>query len=161
MSDRRHRRVREHTPSTPAPRYYLESSALVAGLLEEDGAVLRAAQPDTTVLSALTLAEARRALQRALQAGRITSEGLAVAESTIAHLERECTILAVDDAILARVGRRFPVEPVRTLDAIHLASAERLDDPQAPITILTRDARVRENAVLLGMRVGLTVNGER
>jgi PIN domain nuclease of toxin-antitoxin system len=153
VSDRKRRRVREHAP-TPAPRCYLESSALLAGLLEEDDAVLRAVQPHTTVLSALTLAEARRALQRALHAGRITSDGLAVAESTIAHFERECTILAVDNAILARAGRRFPLEPVRTLDAIHLASAERLDDPQAPITLLTRDARVRENAVLLGMRVG-------
>lgn len=154
MSDRRHRRVREHTPSPPAPRYYLESSALVAGLLEKDDAVLRAVQPRTTVLSALTLAEARRALQRALHAGRIISDGLAGAESTIAQLERECSIIAVDDAILARAGRRFPVEPVRTLDAIHLASAERLDDPAAPITLLTRDARIRENAELLGMRVG-------
>jgi len=154
VSGRRSLRVREHATPTLTPRFYLESSALVAGLLEDDAAVVRVAQPRTTAVSALTLAEARRALQCALHAGRITSDGLTNAEATITHLERSCLIVPVDDAILARVGRRFPVEPVRTLDAIHLASAERLDDPQAPITILTRDARVRENAVLLGMRVG-------
>lgn len=151
MSGRR--RVREFADHAQVPSLYLESSALVAGLLEDDEEVIRAVHPPSTALSALTLAEARRALQRALHSGRITPARLDAAEATIGHLERECTIIAVDDAILARTGRRFPVEPVRTLDAIHLATAERIDDPAAPITLLTRDARIRENAVLLGLRV--------
>jgi hypothetical protein len=41
------------------------------------------------------------------------------------------------------------VEPIRTLDAVHLATAELLGAPQR-VTIITRDARVTENARALG-----------
>ncbi len=63
---------------------------------------------------------------------------------------RRSYIVSVTEAILARAGRRFPVEPVRTLDAIHLATAEALGDPPALVTIVTRDLRVRDNARALG-----------
>lgn len=153
MSGRRRTAARERGTPRSERRVYLESSALLAGLLEDDLEVIRAVDPARTVLSGLTLAEARRALQRALHAGRIDDTGRGQAEATIAQLERDCTVLAIDDLILARAGRRFPAEPIRTLDAIHLASAELIDDPQAPITLLTRDARIRENAILLGLQV--------
>jgi hypothetical protein len=55
--------------------------------------------------------------------------------------------------ILTRAGRPFPKEPVCTLDAIHLATAECLGDPPALITIVTRDMRIRENAAALGFLV--------
>jgi hypothetical protein len=60
---------------------------------------------------------------------------------------------AVTDAVLARVRRPFPVEPVRTLDAVHLATAELSGEPPQLITILTRDARVLENAKAMGYPV--------
>lgn len=63
---------------------------------------------------------------------------------------RRCDIVSVTDAVLTRVGRPFPVEPVRTLDAVHLATVEALNDHPALVTVLTRDVRVRENAVALG-----------
>ena len=47
----------------------------------------------------------------------------------------------------------FPVEPVRTLDAVHLATAELLGEPPALIVVVTRDIRVRENAQALGYAV--------
>ena len=53
------------------------------------------------------------------------------------------------EAILAHAERRFPVEPVRTSDAIHLATA----DPPALVTIVTRDVRVRDNANASGYPV--------
>jgi hypothetical protein len=55
--------------------------------------------------------------------------------------------------VLARAGRAFPIEPVRTLDAIHLATAELLGDPPALVTLITRDMRIRENATALGFSV--------
>ncbi len=66
---------------------------------------------------------------------------------------RRCDIVAVTDAILTRVGRPFPVEPIRTLDAVHLATAEVLDDAPQLLTIVTRDDRVRDNARALGYMV--------
>jgi hypothetical protein len=58
-----------------------------------------------------------------------------------------------DDRVLSRVGRRFPVEPIRTLDALHLATVELLDESPQLVTIVTRGTRVRENAIALGYAV--------
>ena len=49
--------------------------------------------------------------------------------------------------------RPFPVEPVRTVDAIHLATAELLDEPPQLVTIVTRDDRIRSNARSLGYAI--------
>lgn len=60
--------------------------------------------------------------------------------------------MPVTDDVLARVGKPFAVEPVRTLDAIHLCTAAILaDDPQL-LTLLTRDDRISANAASLGYR---------
>ena len=67
--------------------------------------------------------------------------------------ERRCYIVGVTDAVLTRAGRPFPKEPIRTLDAVHLATAELLGEPPQLVTIVTRDARVRENARALGYAV--------
>ena len=64
--------------------------------------------------------------------------------------ERRCFLVDVDGAVLARVRRPFPVEPIRTLDAVHLATAELLGEAPQLVTIVTRDARVRDNARALG-----------
>lgn len=52
-----------------------------------------------------------------------------------------------------RAGRLFPVEPVRTLDAIHIATAELLGDPPPLIAFITRDKRVADNARALGYSI--------
>ena len=66
------------------------------------------------------------------------------------RFERRCYIVAVTDGVLARVRRPFPVEPIRTLDAVHLATAELLGEPPPLVTVVTRDVRVRVNAQALG-----------
>jgi hypothetical protein len=55
-----------------------------------------------------------------------------------------------DPAVLNRVRRRFPIEPIRTLDAVHLATTELLGEAPQLVTIVTRDVRVRDNARALG-----------
>jgi hypothetical protein len=42
------------------------------------------------------------------------------------------------------------VEPIRTLDAVHLATAESLGDAPALLVVVTRDIRVRDNATAMG-----------
>jgi predicted nucleic acid-binding protein len=132
----------------------MESSALVAGLLERDSAVVKRAPRGTQqVTSALTLAEAGRAIIRARATGRLTAEQERAAVRALRIFGRRCFILDVDRAVLDRVRRPFPIEPIRTLDAVHLATAELLGEPPALITIVTRDDRVRENARALGYAV--------
>ena len=103
--------------------------------------------------SALTLAEAARALLRARVAGRLTAEQERGSLRALRRFERRCYVVAVTDTVLARVRRPFPVEPIRTLDAVHLATAELLGESPALMTVVTRDDRVRENAEALGYAV--------
>jgi len=132
----------------------MESSALVAALLEHDTTVMtRPPGGAQFVTSALTVAEAGRAIIRARATGRLTVEDAQAAVRALRTFERRCFILDVDKAVLARARRPFPIEPIRTLDAVHLATTELLGEAPQLVTIVTRDARVRENAQALGYMV--------
>jgi hypothetical protein len=133
--------------------HYLESSALVAALLEQDKAALRLPPGTRLVTSTLTLAEAGRAIIRARATGRLTPTEEGAAVRALRTFERRCFLVEVNRAILARVRRPFPVEPVRTLDAVHLATVELLADAPQLVTVVTRDDRVRRNAEALGFVV--------
>ncbi len=145
---------------TPAPAAegagvrYIESSALVAALLEGDAAALKSVRTrGRQVTSALTVAEAGRAILRARAGARLTAEEERAAVRALRRFERRCYLVAVTDTVLARVRRPFPLEPIRTLDAVHLATAELLGEPPQLVTIVTRDARVRDNAQTLGYAI--------
>ena len=105
------------------------------------------------VTSALTPAEAARAILRGRATGRLSEAEERAATRGLQVFARRCDLVRVTDAVLARVGRPFPVEPIRTLDALHLATAEELAEPPALVTIVTRDARVRDNARAVGYAV--------
>ncbi len=105
------------------------------------------------VTSALTLTEAARAILRARVMGRLTPDQERAAIRGLRVFERRCYVIAVTDSVLARAGRPFPVEPIRTLDALHLATAEMLGESPQLVTIVTRDRRVKENAESLGFAV--------
>jgi len=64
-------------------------------------------------------------------------------------------LVPVGGEILRRVGESFPREYLGTLDAIHLATALHLSaqDVITDLVVLTRDARVRENAMALRLKV--------
>lgn len=133
---------------------YIESSALVAALLERDADARKSLRTRARkVTSALTIAETARAILRAQAAGRLTPGQHRAAVQALHRFERRCFLVAVTDAILARVGRPFPVEPIRTLDAVHLATTELLGETPALIVVVTRDVRVRDNARALGYSV--------
>lgn len=102
------------------------------------------------VTSALTLAETSRAIIRARATGRLTPADEQAAVRALRTFERRCFIVDIDRAVLARVRRPFPIEPIRTLDAVHLATTELLGEAPQMVTIVTRDVRVRDNARALG-----------
>jgi predicted nucleic acid-binding protein len=127
---------------------------LVAALLEHDAHALTSVRSrGRKVTSALTIAEAGRAILRARALGRLTAEQERAALRALHRFERRCYLVGVTDAILARVRRPFPIEPIRTLDAVHLATAELVGEAPPLIVIVTRDVRVRENAEALGYAV--------
>jgi len=132
----------------------IDSSALVAALVEHDSDALKSLRAKTRpITSALTFAETARAIIRARVAGRLTLDAERAAVRALRRFERRCYVVAVTDDVLTRVRRPSPVEPVRTLDAVHIATAESLGEPPQLMTIVSRDNRVRDNAKALGYSV--------
>lgn len=130
---------------------YIESSALLAALLEADPGARKAIRaPGRRVTSALTVAEANRAVIRARTTGRLNAVEERNALRGLRTFARRCEIVAVSEEVLTRAGRPFPIEPIRTLDAIHIATAELLDESPQLVTFITRDKRVADNARALG-----------
>lgn len=59
-------------------------------------------------------------------------------------------ILEISDEVARRAEEGYPNEPVRTLDAIHLASALFLRQAFPDLVVVSADERLRANAALLG-----------
>lgn len=135
---------------------FVESSALVAwSLWEQRGpavlAILRRAR--VIWLSALANAECARALQRASADARVTAAYVRSTRKRLASFVSGCRVIPVDEEILERVGGNFPLEPLRTLDAIHLASLERVRVASPRAALVSLDDRVRDNAKMMGVVV--------
>jgi predicted nucleic acid-binding protein len=123
---------------------YLDSSAFVKLAVEEsETAALRQFLADRAmrhVSSALLRTEALRAV-RDLGPGALAS---------VREALRRVDLVAIDDRILEAAGNLEP-RALRTLDAIHLATAMAMgDDLDA---IVTYDDRMVEAAGLLGLLV--------
>lgn len=130
---------------------YVETSALLAGLLESDASARRALSGAGRIItSALTHAEAGRAVQRARATARIGAADANKIALALRLFAETCETVPVGDEVLARLSLPFPVEPVRSLDAIHLATVELLGLPPSSVTVVTRDARVRANTRSMG-----------
>lgn len=131
----------------------METSAVTAWLLEEErGHVARSrlAEADAVHTSDLTLIECDRALRRALEADRITASQSLLLQALLDTASAHWTLHAIDAEVVHRSRRSFPREPVRTLDAIHLATALVVRSLRPDIRLLSFDRRVRDNAASLG-----------
>lgn len=135
---------------------YAESSAVLAWLLEEPTADSVEAvfdQAEEVVASELTLVECDRALIRAQTWGAL-SEAEALRRRTLfGSVSSHWTFLKMDREILERARYRLPVEPVRTLDALHLATALTARSAISDLALLSLDQRVRDNGAALGFDV--------
>lgn len=143
---------RKQRPATAElPFRYVETSALLAGVLEQDDSAREALRGDAIYFtSGLTVAEAQRALIRARTTSRLSARDEQVAAKAIRAFLRRCHVVGLAAEILERAGGSFPVEPIRTLDALHLATLEYLEIPPHVVTVISRDERVRANAHALG-----------
>lgn len=133
---------------------YAESSAVLAWLLGEPRSALteRALRDATLVVtSTLTGAECSRAILRGAALGAISHADAQAVLRTLVEWESGCDVLEIGDRVLARTRAPFPCEPLRTLDAIHVASAALVRDDLGAVSVLSYDERVRANAAALGM----------
>lgn len=135
---------------------YAESSAILSWLLgEPDGGAVAALLRDAerVVASELTLLECHRVLIRGVVQSDLTEARASKLGATLERAQAHWTVLQLSEGILARARRAFPVEPIRTLDAIHLASALTAREAIGVLNLLSRDARVRRAGRALGFTV--------
>ena len=135
---------------------YAETSAVLAWLLgEKSGEAIRTVlrNADLVVASDLTVIECDRALLRSVHTG---SRSEADAASRRGHLSAAAAawhMLRLHPDVVERARQPFPVEPIRTLDALHLASALSARAAVPGLSVLALDTRVRENARELGFQL--------
>lgn len=132
---------------------YAESSAVLAWLLGQarGEAVADVLRNSTGVIACdLTLVECERVLIRAWSTGLISETERADQGAVLARTAAHWIRLRVDEEVIERARRPFPIEPVRTLDALHLASALVARSAAPELRLLSLDQRVRENGVRLG-----------
>jgi predicted nucleic acid-binding protein len=135
---------------------YAESSAVLAWLLREPLAprlqeILEGAE--FVAASDLTLVECERVLIRAETTGQLSPFEAGQRRALLEATSLRWTLLKVEGGILERARRRFPQEPVRALDSLHLASALAARSTLADLALLSLDSRVRENGAALGFEV--------
>jgi uncharacterized protein with PIN domain len=133
---------------------YAESSAVLAWLLGESGQqaiVDELAGADQVVTSALTIIECSRSLARARHSRRLKATDELAALRLLDEASASWHVLGISDRVAERARGVFPHEPVRTLDALHLATALVFADTLGTIRVLSLDDHVRSNANAMGM----------
>ena len=111
------------------------------------------ASADMVLASSLTVVECDRVLIRAVATNLLTEAVAADRRAVLARTADHWVTFDLDPEVLDRVRRPFPAEPIRTLDAIHLATALLARSLVSDLAILSLDERVRRSALQLGLTV--------
>ncbi len=135
---------------------YAESSAVLAWLLSEAAGtqvreLLDAAE--IVIASDLTLIECDRVLLRAAAIGELLEAEAADRRAHLTAAAAHWHLLRISGEIVDRARQPFPGDPIRTLDAIHLASLVVARSAVAGVVLLTLDDRIRRTALKLGVEV--------
>lgn len=137
---------------------YVETSAVLTWLLGESRADhVRAAidGAETVVTSVLTLMEVERVLVRAEHEERVVAASAQTLRGMLRRAQTGWMLMELTQHVSARVGRPFPVEPVRTLDAVHLSTALEFAQVFPDLSVVSTDQRILSNCEPLGLGVAL------
>ncbi len=132
---------------------YLDTSVVLRALLGPEDAVPGWGEWDVAYSSELMGVEARRTLDRLRLERALDDGGLADAHDALATAERAIGVMRLTPAVLRRAGQPMPTF-VKTLDAIHLASALLLGERRGDdLAFGTHDRRQATAARALGFAV--------
>jgi predicted nucleic acid-binding protein len=135
---------------------YFDTSVLVKCYVEEAGsaAAIATLARHIVVSSAIAPVELASALRRRRAHGDLTAAGLAAIEARVRRERSQWMLRALDELVLDRAERVGRSVPVRTLDALHLASALVFREESGyDAPLITAYARQRGAAVALGLSV--------
>ena len=133
---------------------YLETSALLAWLFNETSAqeaLDKMNQADLIVSSELLRVETCRALMRAEENKLISGDQYQLLLNTFMEHLKGWFRMSMDLFVVERACEGFPVKSVRSLDAIHLATALEYKKLYPELTVLSFDRRILANLQELGL----------
>jgi uncharacterized protein len=133
---------------------YIDTSAVVPLLIAEPGSARAATLwdgADRVVSVRLIYPEMRAALAQAERLGRLTARQLRDAVTEFDSLFEEIDLIEVDDALARRAGELAEVRQLRGYDAVHLAAADRVHDPN--VAVIAGDRALLDAATAEGMTV--------
>jgi len=137
-------------------KLFAESSAVLAWLLGEaaERQVREAlAGAELVVASDLLILECERVLIRGVTLREIKEGQAADLRARLHHTASAWHLWRIDPDVIERARQPFPEEPVRTLDALHLATALAARSAVPGIALLSLDDRIRRVASQLGFQV--------
>lgn len=133
---------------------YFDTSAAVPLLVAEAGSARAASLWDgaTRVMSVrLVYPEARAALAQAHRLGRLTARQLREAVLEFDSRFEQLDLVEVDDQLARRAGNLAEAHQLRGYDAVHLAAADRVRDPD--LVVVAGDGALLEAATSEGMMI--------
>lgn len=134
---------------------YFDTSALIPLLVAEPGSRRAAAlweAADRVASVRLIYPEARAALAQAHRLGRLTTRQL---RDAVRGLDARCEqidVIEIDAQLARRAGELAESHRLRGYDAVHLAAADRLRDPE--LVLVAGNGALLQAAMAEGMAVG-------
>ncbi len=133
---------------------YVETSAILSWLFgEPDSSTVVDIINDHEVIvsSVLSVIETGRAIIRAVNENIISPGEKQKLKGFFANQSTGWAYLEINKAVRERAAQIFPVEPIRSLDAIHLSTALEFLQIYPDLTVLSFDKRIVENLFPLGL----------
>lgn len=133
---------------------YVDASAVLRLLFAEPGPTVPLGADQRLVSSQIVEVEAFRAVDRARLLGHLDDLETALKRSELAQLLVRLDLAAVDHQVIDRAKSSFAVT-LRTLDAIHVATAEILkaEAESEPLEFWTHDERQATAALSRGLEI--------
>jgi predicted nucleic acid-binding protein len=132
---------------------YVDSSVLLRFILDQPDPLSDLLRFDSRVTSSLAEVECLRGVEAARSRGQLTADEAADRRRIVYAQVRRMRRLAVSPPVLRRAGESYAL-PIRSLDAIHLASALIVRDREAPdLVFATHDQQLGRLAAVMDLPV--------
>jgi predicted nucleic acid-binding protein len=133
---------------------YIETSAILAWLFSEPNSHEvreQMDQADIVATSTLSLLETERVILRAINQNLLDSENGQRLRELFTETSSGWALMEITKEIREGASQPFPVEPVRSLDAIHLSTALEFLKIYPEMKVLSFDRRINDNIPSLGL----------
>ncbi len=135
---------------------YLDSSVALRHILNGESGISLAFDGKKVYSSELFEIECRRVIHRCRMEGELNDEKLIIALDRLKKLLAAINLMSLSASVKKRAMESFPLI-IKTLDALHLASALKLGEsiPGDSVIIYSHDKAMNQCAKVLGFATGL------